>query len=269
MTHPFIDQPTEANTFRAIRATMDRLIETLDRVRESQSLPLLNKFDLVQLEKAFVVAEKYYSQMHESMRVREDGRLFIYHPLEVALYAVDRLQLVDPTVVAGILLHDTLEYTPLTITALRRLFGVTVASIALDLSQDSDLKNSICSLEECDVVQKIEAYLPSSFKLDVVPQQELANIAIKLEHYNRLLTRPTNKFSQLLKIVDNLQAYSSIFHVAKQKRKWRTQSELELFAQYVAQTAKIQHPPEKLLEDVAVVVNAWKQEGIGAECQNN
>jgi len=262
MTHYFIDKPLEANTFRAIRLTMDNLIAALEDSRSKQAVSRLSKFDLVLLEKSFMVALELYAQMKTSMRIREDGRLFIYHPLEVALYVVDRLKLTDPSVVAGILLHDTLEYTPMTVAKLKRYFGQTVADIALDLSQDIDLKNEISLFGESDLVQRIRIYLPSTFAVDsVVPKNELANMAVKLEHYDRLLNRPAHKFSQLIKIADNLQAYSSIFYVEKNLRKQRTATELDLFSQYVARTAEVLHPPKQVLDDVAVVVNAWKQEG--------
>ncbi len=62
---------------------------------------------------------------------------FIEHPLAVAeLLAEHRM---DEQLIAAGLLHDTLEYTPLRLSALRERFGMKVAMIVCALTEDFEI----------------------------------------------------------------------------------------------------------------------------------
>lgn len=62
---------------------------------------------------------------------------FIEHPLAVAELLAEH-QMDDQLIAAG-LLHDTLEYTPLTLGTLRERFGMKVAMIVCALTEDFDI----------------------------------------------------------------------------------------------------------------------------------
>jgi (p)ppGpp synthase/HD superfamily hydrolase len=76
----------------------------------------------------------YAEQAHEGQRRHADDAPFILHPLEVAsvLHSVGAP---DHLVAAGVL-HDTVEKTAVTASALRRLFGRRVASLVLAVTED-------------------------------------------------------------------------------------------------------------------------------------
>jgi (p)ppGpp synthase/HD superfamily hydrolase len=80
----------------------------------------------------------YAERMHEGQRRRVDDAAFILHPLEVASLLYDA-GAPDHLVAAGVL-HDTIEKTPATASALRRLFGRRVASLVLAVSEDARIK---------------------------------------------------------------------------------------------------------------------------------
>jgi hypothetical protein len=76
----------------------------------------------------------YAHSLHEGQRRRSDGAPFIVHPIEVAALlrgagAGDRL------VAAGIL-HDTIEKTDASASALRRRFGAKVTALVLAVTDD-------------------------------------------------------------------------------------------------------------------------------------
>jgi (p)ppGpp synthase/HD superfamily hydrolase len=79
-------------------------------------------------------AVAYAERMHEGQRRRGDGEPFILHPLEVARVLHDS-GAPDHLVAAGVL-HDTLEKTAASPSALRQLFGRRVATLVLAVTED-------------------------------------------------------------------------------------------------------------------------------------
>jgi HD domain-containing protein len=77
-------------------------------------------------------------ELHEgTVRDVGDDVPFIEHPLAVAeLLAEQRM---DEQLIAAGLLHDTLEYTPLRLGALRERFGMKVAMIVCALTEDLEI----------------------------------------------------------------------------------------------------------------------------------
>jgi len=76
----------------------------------------------------------YAERMHEGQRRRADDAAFILHPLEVAAVLYDA-GAPDYLIAAGVL-HDTIEKTAATASALRRYFGRRVASLVLAVTED-------------------------------------------------------------------------------------------------------------------------------------
>ncbi len=64
---------------------------------------------------------------------------FIEHPLAVAEVLAEHRM--DDQLIAAGLLHDTLEYTPVTLGALRERFGMKVAMIVCALSEDFEISD--------------------------------------------------------------------------------------------------------------------------------
>jgi class 3 adenylate cyclase len=88
-------------------------------------------FDLIQ--RAYEVA----ARSHQG-QVRMSGDPYISHPVMVATIMAG-LEADGPTLCAAIL-HDTVEYTPFTLTALRREFGAEVASLVAEHMALDDLR---------------------------------------------------------------------------------------------------------------------------------
>jgi len=80
----------------------------------------------------------YAERMHEGQRRRADGAAFILHPLEVASILHDA-GAPDHLVAAGVL-HDTIEKTAVTASALHRRFGRRVASLVLAVTEDARIE---------------------------------------------------------------------------------------------------------------------------------
>jgi GTP diphosphokinase / guanosine-3',5'-bis(diphosphate) 3'-diphosphatase len=98
--------------------------EILKRYRNLlKAMKVKSAEDKKQVRKAFYIAV----EAHKSMR-RKSGEPYIYHPLSVALIAVQEIGL-GPTAVICALLHDVVEDTEFTLEDIRGLFGDKVATI--------------------------------------------------------------------------------------------------------------------------------------------
>lgn len=76
----------------------------------------------------------YAERMHEGQRRRTDGAAFILHPLEVAR-VLHKSGAPDHLIAAGVL-HDTIEKTAASGSAIRQLFGRRVATLVLAVTED-------------------------------------------------------------------------------------------------------------------------------------
>jgi len=81
----------------------------------------------------------YAERMHEGQRRRADDEPFILHPLEVASVLYD-VGAPDHLVAAGVL-HDTIEKTAATASALHRRLGRRVASLVLAVTEDERIES--------------------------------------------------------------------------------------------------------------------------------
>jgi len=204
------------NTFGGIRSLMDTL---MDKAK-------LSPTDRIKLEKVFLFAQNAYEGMSKSRKIRPDGSWFIYHPLEVALYVVKHLRNIDIDTLTGILLHDVIEYTNITPEDLTSEFGLTTANIANDLAQD------------LNILQYPTDKLVKRYGLQFRKQtnkSEIYNLALKKEHYQRLIKSPKYPLSPILKIIDNINNYSVISYLPTKKIKQRSIEELDLFKDFYKQ----------------------------------
>ncbi len=135
-------------------------------------------FDL--LEKAYRFgAEKYRD-------IRHDGRPYIVHPLEIALYLVRVLGIVDQDAILAAILHDLVEDENVLLNEIKEMFGENVRALVDDLSEDSSY------LEEQDKVYKAQN-----------GQELTGKLAMKIEHIERV-DKKSGKLCIIIKIVNRL-----------------------------------------------------------------
>ena len=73
---------------------------------------------------------------HEGAKLRDDATPYIAHPMRVSLIVSHVFECSDAEVIAGALLHDTLEKTSLTKEAIEAEFGPKVLHLVLALTKD-------------------------------------------------------------------------------------------------------------------------------------
>ncbi len=87
------------------------------------------------LKAASFAAEKHRGQLRKDV----EATPYINHPLEVARILAEEGAISDPEVIAAALLHDTIEDTETSESELAALFGVRVASIVAEVTDDKSI----------------------------------------------------------------------------------------------------------------------------------
>ena len=87
-------------------------------------------------------AAAFAAEKHRDQR-RKDAHAtpYINHPLALARILAEEGGVADAEVLAAALLHDTIEDTQTTAAELREAFGVHVASMVLEVTDDTSLKS--------------------------------------------------------------------------------------------------------------------------------
>ncbi|MGE0446711.1 MAG: HD domain-containing protein [Vicinamibacterales bacterium] len=89
---------------------------------------------------ALLRALAFASERHSRQRRKdEDASPYINHPIAVARLLAEDGGVADETLLIAALLHDTIEDTEATAEELRDLFGVEVAALVLELTDDKAL----------------------------------------------------------------------------------------------------------------------------------
>jgi (p)ppGpp synthase/HD superfamily hydrolase len=137
-------------------------------------------------------AVDYAERMHAGQRRRADGAAFILHPLEVARLLHDA-GAPDHLVAAGVL-HDTIEKTAASASALRQLFGRRVATLVLAVTEDprieSYAKRKAALREQVAKAGEEALTLFAADKTSKVRELRRASVAPpkrRLAHYQRSL----------------------------------------------------------------------------------
>ena len=99
---------------RAVRAALDSLIETVRRNAPNSNIDLVRR------------AGEFAIDAHGSDS-RKSGEPYVLHPIEVAAILA-QMQL-DPETIAGALLHDVIEDTPVELEQIEKQFGPRVAKL--------------------------------------------------------------------------------------------------------------------------------------------
>jgi len=108
-----------------------KIILRLYRRLLRKAKPFLSGDDAKQIKKAFLFAQ----EAHKEMR-RKSGEPYIYHPIEVALIAVEEIGLGTTSIISA-LLHDVVEDTGFEISDIEERFGKKVARIVDGLTKVS------------------------------------------------------------------------------------------------------------------------------------
>ena len=86
-------------------------------------------------------AASFAARKHRFQKRKDaDASPYINHPIEVARIVVESGGVNDPEIVAGALLHDTIEDTDTTAEELEAEFGVRVRRMVEEVTDDKDLK---------------------------------------------------------------------------------------------------------------------------------
>lgn len=95
-----------------------------------------------------------FAARYHGHQIRRSGGLYILHPMEVARN-LTRLSVVPPGfVLFAAILHDVIEDTEASFTDISRQFGITIASLVLELTND---KSKIAEVGKTDYLcQKVE-----------------------------------------------------------------------------------------------------------------
>ena len=85
-------------------------------------------------------AAAFAAHKHRDQRRKdENASPYINHPIALADVLANEAGIDDPEVIAGALLHDTIEDTETTAEELRRNFGEEIVRIVLDVTDDKSL----------------------------------------------------------------------------------------------------------------------------------
>lgn len=120
-----------------------------------------------------LIRAAYFAGEKHRMQRRGDVEKtpYINHPLELAAILTEEAGVSDVTILCGALLHDTLEDTETTFDELKQFFGIEIASLVLEVSNDM----SLSSIERRIYESRKVAELSNSAKI-IKLADKLANI---------------------------------------------------------------------------------------------
>lgn len=133
------------------------------------------------LKAANFAADKHRGQL----RKEAESTAYINHPLQVARILAEEGGVSDPEIIAAALLHDTIEDTETTQSELAAHFGVRVASMVAEVTDDK----SILDKDERKRMQVVNA--PSKS-----PGAALVKLADKTSNVRDVGTRPAAGWSE-------------------------------------------------------------------------
>ena len=144
---------------------------------------------------------QYCLEAHKDMR-RRTGEPYIYHPLEVAIIAIDEIGLGTTSIVAA-LLHDVVEDTDMEIADVEREFGVKVARIIDGLTKISGVFDQGTS-EQAENFRKMLLTLSDDVRVILI------KLADRLHNMRTLSSMPHNK--QLKVTSETIYIYAPLAH---------------------------------------------------------
>lgn len=120
-----------AHNNAAVLAGFDAFAATLEKAYAEKKIKDIHKI----LEAVSFSAEKH------QFETRKDGdrTLYIIHPIGVAEHLITVGKVYDPNIIIGALLHDTVEDTETTFEEIQSKFGIKVANLVREVTDDKSL----------------------------------------------------------------------------------------------------------------------------------
>ncbi len=180
----------------------DEEVENKEIVRKYRRLlrhakPFLKDGDAKLIKKAFNTS----MEAHKGMR-RRSGEPYIYHPLEVAMIAVDEIGLGTTSIISAIL-HDVVEDTEFEIEDIEREFGPKIAKIIDGLTK-------ISGVFEYGTSAQAENFRKMLLTLSEDVRVILIKLADRLHNMRTLSSLPRNK--QLRIASETIYLYAPLAH---------------------------------------------------------
>lgn len=180
----------------------DEEVEKREIIRKYRRLlrhakPFLKDGDAKLIKKAFNTS----MEAHRGMR-RRSGEPYIYHPLEVAMIAVDEIGLGTTSIVSAIL-HDVVEDTEFEIEDIEREFGSKIAKIIDGLTKISGVFDYGTS-EQAENFRKMLLTLSEDVRVILI------KLADRLHNMRTLASLPRNK--QLRIASETIYLYAPLAH---------------------------------------------------------
>ncbi len=177
----------------------DEKKEILRRYRRllRKAKPFLKDGDAKIIKKAFNTS----MEAHKEMR-RRTGEPYIYHPLQVAIIAIDEIGLGTTSIVAA-LLHDVVEDTDMELSDIERDFGSKVAKIIDGLTK-------IAGVFEMGTSAQAENFRKMLITLSDDVRVILIKLADRLHNMRTLSSMPQNK--QLKVASETIYIYAPLAH---------------------------------------------------------
>jgi guanosine-3',5'-bis(diphosphate) 3'-pyrophosphohydrolase len=123
-------------------------------------------------------AAAFAAEKHRAGRRKdEDASPYINHPIQAA-YILVRAGIEDPAVLAGALLHDTVEDTHTTVDELEVVFGYEIANIVAECSDNKTLTK----------LERKQAQIDHAAKIS--PKSKLVKMADKIANVNDINGAP-------------------------------------------------------------------------------
>ena len=210
----------------------DEKKEILRRYRRllRKAKPFLKDDDAKIIKKAFNTS----LEAHKEMR-RRTGEPYIYHPLQVAVIAIDEIGLGTTSIVAA-LLHDVVEDTDMELSDIERDFGPKVAKIIDGLTK-------ISGVFEMGTSAQAENFRKMLITLSDDVRVILIKLADRLHNMRTLASMPQNK--QLKVASETIYIYAPLAH---RLGLYAIKSELEdLYLKYT-ESEQYQEITDKIVE---------------------
>lgn len=117
--------------------------------------------EIALIDKAYSIASKAHSG-----QIRYSGKLFVSHPVAVALILV-QLGMDCPSIIAA-LLHDTVEDTPVSIEEIKSAFGEEIASLVDGVTKLGKVPLSTKEEEQAENIRKMLLAMSQDIRVIII-----------------------------------------------------------------------------------------------------
>lgn len=144
-----------------------------------------NFTDYIEGKDLIAYADAYAEEKHEGQQ-RRGGDPYITHPREVANIISSITN--NPDMIAAALLHDVLEDTNTTESEMKSIFGPTITSLVVELTNDPAADNNPDkSVKDNYLIKKMNRMSEEAFTIKLADRLHNVNSAITTKHAQRTL----------------------------------------------------------------------------------